>query len=92
MNLPSYLQISPTATGQRLRYLCLAAGYTVRDLQVYCRLNNPQSVYKWFSGTTLPTIDNFYALSILLGVSINDIIVSTNDDVVFYLIIFNHLI
>ena len=85
MKLPSYPHISPKATGRRLRYLCRAAGYTVHDLQAYCHLSNPQSVYKWFSGSTLPTLDNLYALSVLLDVPMNDIIVSKDDDIVFLL-------
>ena len=83
MNMPVYPQISLQETGRHLRHLCQNAGYTARDLQMYCHLSNPQSVYKWFSGSNLPTVDNLYALSILLGVSMNDIIVDKNDDVVF---------
>lgn len=83
MKMPAYPQISMQETGRHLHYLCHIAGYTARDLQMYCHLSNPQSVYKWFSGSTLPTVDNLYAISVLLGISMNDIIVCTDDDVVF---------
>ena len=81
MNLPRYPRINSQATGRRLHFLCCASGFTVHDLQEYCHLSGPESVYKWFAGTTLPNLDNFYALSTLLGMSLNDIIVS--DDVAF---------
>ena len=34
-----------------------------------------QSVYAWFSGKALPSLDNMYALSYLLGRSIDELIV-----------------
>ena len=39
-------------------------------------LSDKSTMYKWFRGETLPGIDNMFALSVLLGVTINDIIVS----------------
>ena len=34
------------------------------------------TMYKWLRGDSLPGIDNMLALSMLLGVSINDILVT----------------
>ena len=34
------------------------------------------TMYKWLRGDALPGIDNMLALSMLLGVSINDILVT----------------
>lgn len=81
--LIQYPVIDLYSTGKNLRRLCAIRGISVRDLQKYCSFTNPQSVYRWFSGKVLPSVDNLYALSILLGVSMNDIIVSKDDDVVF---------
>lgn len=36
----------------------------------------PQAIYKWQQGLALPTIDNLVALAALLGVTIDDIIVT----------------
>ena len=81
-----YPVIDVSSTGKNLRRLCILQGISVRDLQRYCGFSNPQSVYRWFSGANLPSVDNLYALSVLLGVTMNDIIVDKDDDVVFALL------
>lgn len=43
---------------------------------------NPQAVYKWISGRSLPSIDNFLILSKILYTSIEDILVIDGDIVV----------
>ena len=67
--------IDLTATGKnivRLRKMC---GLTVRDVQGYFGFEEPQAIYKWQQGKSLPTVDNLLALSFLLGVSIEQILV-----------------
>ena len=44
------------------------------DVQWYLNLVCPQSVYHWQAGRTLPNIDNFYALSVLFGTTVNDLV------------------
>lgn len=50
---------------------------SVRDVQERLGLESPQSVYKWLHGTSLPALDNLLALSRLLGVRMEDILVCT---------------
>ena len=50
-------------TGKTLKHIMQDKGYTVKDIQKHLRLSTPQSVYHWFDGKSLPTIDNLYALS-----------------------------
>ena len=50
-------------TGKTLKRIMQGKGYTVKDIQKHLRLSTPQSVYHWFDGKSLPTIDNLYALS-----------------------------
>lgn len=45
------------------------------SLKDYFGLSTTNAIYKWLKGESLPTLDNFLALSILLGVSMNDLIV-----------------
>lgn len=71
-NIPA---IDMTGTGQRIAKLRAAAGLSVKDLQDYFGFATPQAIYKWQHGTAMPTIDNFVGLSMLFGVSINDILV-----------------
>ena len=37
----------------------------------------PQAIYKWQQGKSLPTVDNLFALSRLFGISMNEILVQS---------------
>lgn len=63
------------ATGQNITNLMNQAGMTVRDIQNVFGFSNPQSIYKWRRGQSVPTIDNLIVLAAVLGVRIDDIIV-----------------
>lgn len=67
--------IDPVATGQNIVRLRKAKGLTVRDLQDWFGFEEPQAIYKWQRGKSLPTIDNLYALGALLDVSMEEILV-----------------
>ena len=54
-------------------------GYTVKDVQSAMGFENPQAIYKWISGRSLPSLDNFVILSRLLHTSIEDILVIDGD-------------
>ena len=43
----------------------------------------PQAIYKWQRGQSLPSVDNLYALSALLQVPMNEIIIPTSHIVSF---------
>jgi len=67
--------IDMCATGEniiRLRKLC---GFTVKDLQEVFGFSTPQAIYKWQSGSALPTVDNLLILAALFGVTIDEIII-----------------
>ena len=68
--------IDPVATGKTIIRLRLERGLSVRDLQAYFGFEEPQAIYKWQKGKSLPTVDNLYALGALLGVSMDEILVS----------------
>ena len=80
---PIYLSIQQQATGNRIRELLKGNGYTVKDIQEVMGFENPQAVYKWISGRSLPSLDNFLILSKVLHTSIEDILVIDGDIVVF---------
>ena len=54
--------IDPVATGRNIVRLRTERGMTVRDLQEYFGFEEPQAIYKWQRGKSLPTVDNLYAL------------------------------
>ena len=67
--------IDQEATGRNIQRLRQQRGLTVRDLQAYFGFTEPQAIYKWQSGRSLPTVDNLLALSALLGVPMDRILV-----------------
>ena len=69
--------IDLTATGQNIIRLRKQKGLTVKDLQNWFGFEEPRAIYKWQTGQSLPSIDNLYALSILLDVPMDNIIVGT---------------
>ena len=75
--------INLTRTGANIIRLRKAAGLTVHDLQMVFGFNSPQAIYKWQRGQSLPSVDNLYALSALLQVPMNEIIISTSHIVPF---------
>ena len=54
-------------------------GYTVKDIQEVMGFENPQAVYKWLSGKSLPSLENLLILSKLLNISIENILVIDED-------------
>ena len=73
----SFPVIDLSATGKNIIALRKARGLTVRDIQDFFGFEEPQAVYKWQQGKSLPTVDNLLALSVLLGVTIEKILVYT---------------
>jgi transcriptional regulator with XRE-family HTH domain len=67
--------IDLTATGENIIRLRKARGLTVRDLQDWFGFEEPQAIYKWQKGKSLPTVDNLYALGALLDVPMEEILV-----------------
>lgn len=72
--------IDMKATGQCIRSLIRQRGYTVRDVQKYLGFTYPQSIYHWFDRRNLPTVDNLYALSELLRVPMDELVVGSRAD------------
>ena len=70
--------IDMIATGQNIMRLRKERGMSVRDLQHYFGFEEPQAIYKWQRGMSLPSVDNLYALGALLDVPMEKILVSAN--------------
>ena len=67
--------IDMIATGKNILSLRREKGFTVRDLQEFFGFEEPQAIYRWQYGKTLPSVDNLYALSAILGVTMEEILV-----------------
>ena len=68
--------IDQIATGKNILSLRKEKGLSVKDLQEYFGFEEPQAIYRWQYGKTLPSVDNLYALSALLDVPMERILVS----------------
>ena len=75
MNRIAFPVIDPVATGENIQRLRRERGLSVRDLQYFFGFEEPQAIYKWQRGKSLPSVDNLYALSALLDVSMEEILV-----------------
>nr|CRY96036.1 hypothetical protein [uncultured prokaryote] len=61
-------------SGKKIHAAIKGSGYSIRELQEMLYLECPQSIYRWIHGYTLPSIDNLYRLSVILRVSIEDLL------------------
>ena len=82
------MQLSNTSinirkTGIRLKHLAKCKGYSVKDIQDYLGLSCPQSIYRWYKGLILPSIDNLLRLSELYDMHMEELLVKNNEEVVF---------
>ena len=72
----NYPVINMTATGMNIKNMMKKNGCRVTAVAELLGMSDKSAVYKWFRGEALPSLDNFLALSELLGVSINELIVT----------------
>lgn len=86
--MSSYYQpiISLQDTGARIRYIRKSKKLTVQYIVDAIGLGNNQSVYDWEKGKCLPRIENLLALSRVLEIPINSILVCDDEDAVVFLI------
>lgn len=68
--------IDMVKTGKNIVYLRKKAELTVKDLQIAFGFSTPQAIYKWQQGIALPSIDNLVVLAALLGVKVDDILIT----------------
>ena len=52
-----------------------SAGYDVKYIQTYLQLSCPQSIYRWYKGKALPSLEHLSALSKLLHVHMEELLV-----------------
>ncbi len=75
MKTKAFPVIDPAATGENIARLRRQRGLSVRDLQSFFGFEEPQAIYKWQRGESLPTVDNLYALGSILEVPLEQILV-----------------
>lgn len=70
--------IDQEATGELLRLAVKSSSFSVSDI---CKEMNisTTSVYNWFRGDTLPSIENLFLFAELVGQKVDDIVVYVSD-------------
>ena len=64
------------ATGAKIKTLMKQRGISPRQLQLILNFPYVQTIYNWFAGKNMPTLDNLVVLAKVLGVAMDDIIVT----------------
>lgn len=68
-------RINVEKTGNNITRLRKLKGLSVRNIQEALGFNNPQAIFKWQRGESLPSLDNLVILSQVLGASLEEILV-----------------
>ena len=73
-------EIDIKKTGHKILDMCKVRNISVKDIQEKLLVGSFQAVYAWFSGKSLPSLDNLYRLSRLLNVSMDSLIVGQQEE------------
>lgn len=77
-----YPIINLQKTGKNIYKFSRKKGITVNDIRSFMNFSCNQSIYRWFHGQSLPSMDNFYALSMLLGISL-EVFLANDSGIIF---------
>ena len=65
------------ATGTKIKTVMKDKGITARELQIIMDFPYVQTIYNWFAGKNMPTIDNLVVLAKILAVPMDDLVVTS---------------
>ena len=65
------------ATGTKIKSVMKDKGITARELQIIMDFPYVQTIYNWFAGKNMPTIDNLVVLAKILAVPMDDLVVTS---------------
>ena len=71
-----YPVINSEKTGKNIKKIISRSGMKMDDVMNYLGIAERSSLYRWFRGERIPSLENMLALSALLGISVNDIVVT----------------
>ncbi len=69
-----YPSLDAELFGRKLRKACERRHVTAGELQRFLHLGSVQAVYMWFEGKRLPNLDNLYAISKYLHLSMEELL------------------
>ena len=65
------------ATGAKIKSVMKDKGITARELQIIMDFPYVQTIYNWFAGKNMPTIDNLVVLAKILAVPMDDLVITS---------------
>ena len=65
------------ATAAKIKTVMKDKGITARELQIIMDFPYVQTIYNWFAGKNMPTIDNLVVLAKILDVPMDDLVVTS---------------
>lgn len=75
MNMYAYdYRINQAATGMAIKQARLSSGFTVKTTANFFGCSF-QTVYRWENGTSIPSMENLFAMTRLFKVSMDELIV-----------------
>ena len=80
MSKPQYTSMDVIMTGQLIKRLVNEGGYSVSEVQKRLGLSCPQPIYRWFKGQNLPSVDNLFILSGMLGLHMEDFLIQKDEE------------
>lgn len=75
MNHFRFPAIDTKRTGEHLRDMFRERNISPKKIQELLRIGSTQTIYDWYKGRTLPSMDNMVALSRLLGCNMEELLV-----------------
>ena len=69
------------ATGSKIKTIMKQRGVTPRQLQLIMDFPYVQTIYNWFAGKNMPTLDNLVVLAKILDVTMDDLVVTRSVEV-----------
>ena len=72
--------INMEKTGANIKQGIKKSGYSIRDIMEITGVTTEQTIYKWYSGKSIPTEETQIILSIILDTKITDLLVIEGRD------------
>ena len=69
------------ATGSKIKTIMKQRGVSPRQLQLIMDFPYVQTIYNWFAGKNMPTLDNLVVLAQILDVTMDNLIVTRSVEV-----------
>lgn len=82
-----YQSIDQVRTGKKLKIMIESAGYDVKYIQTYLQLSCPQSIYRWYKGKALPSLEHLSALSKLLHVHMEELLAFQGEELLLGIVV-----